>query len=195
MRQRAFLLFLACVLLTALCVVLLPGRRRSAALHAMVRETQERISALGEEAGGGRSALAEDPAHLASLGLEGPGWPVLYPGGAWLAGGRASDPSLVSAVEPGQAELGLGLVRSAQHFLPATSLLLYDLGLGGYERELLQRSCNSSTCSLIQVDGPHCTGLLYSPFPSLTSAPGRPMYGSCTSTPTDPSSCRSSPGQ
>lgn len=154
-RQRASLLFLVCVALTSLCVVLLPRQRRPS-LHAIVKETQDRISALGEELipieDSVSLSLAPEPWQLASLGLEGPGWPVLYPQGQWLQEGRASDPCLVSAVEPGQAELGLGLLRSAAHFLPSTSVLLYDLGLGRYERELLHSQCNSSTCSLIQFD-------------------------------------------
>ena len=155
MRQRAFLLFLTCVILTSICVVLLPARRRTS-FHAIVKETQDRISALGEELipaeDDSSLHLASDPTHLSALGLEGPGWPRLYPRGDWLAEGRASDPSLVSAVEPGQVNLALGLLRSARHFLPSTSLLLYDLGLARYERELLQASCNSSLCSLIPFD-------------------------------------------
>lgn len=161
MRQRAFLLFLTCVLLTSICVVLLPSRRRSS-FHAIVKETQEKISALGEELiadeDDSSPSLIKDPTRLASLGLEGEGWPVLYPKGQWLVNGRATDPSLVSAVEPGQAELGLGLVRSVQHFLPSTSVFLFDLGLGRYERELIQRYCNSSSCSLLQFD--------FNPWPS-----------------------------
>lgn len=161
MRQRAFLLFLTCVLLTSICVILLPGRRRSS-IHAIVKETQEKISALGEELiqdeEDSSHSLAQDPTHLLQLGLQGQGWPVLYPEGSWLSSGRATDPCLVSAVQPGQAELGLGLLRSAQHFLPFTSVFLYDLGLGRYERELLVKQCNSSLCSLIQFD--------FNPWPS-----------------------------
>lgn len=162
MRQRAFFLFLISVILTSLCVVLLPGRRRSS-FHSLVRETQERISALGEELIPDSEELSSpslvaDPTHLSSLGLEGPGLPVLYPEGPWLAQGRATDPCFVTAVEPGQGELGLGLVRSAQHFLPSTSLLVFDLGLGKYDRERIEKNCNSTTCSLHTFD--------FSPWPS-----------------------------
>jgi len=160
MRQRVLLTFLTCVFLTSLCVLLLPGRRPRS-FHSLVRETQDRISALGEELIPEEPvapSLAGSPQHLASLGLQGPGLPLLYPQGPWLAQGRASDPTIVSALEPGQGELGLGLVLSVRHFLPATSLVLYDLGLGRGEREVLERHCNSSTCSLHTFD--------FSPWPS-----------------------------
>lgn len=162
MRQRAFLLFLISVILTSLCVVLLPGRRRSR-LHSLVRETQERISALGEELIPDSEELSSpslvaDPTHLSSLGLEGPGLPVLYPEGPWLAQGRATDPCLVTGVEPGQGEVGLGLIKSAHHFLPATSLLVFDLGLAKYDRDRLEKHCNSTTCALHTFD--------FAPWPS-----------------------------
>ena len=137
--------------------------RRRSSFHSLVRETQERISALGEELIPDSEELSSpslvaDPTHLSSLGLEGPGLPVLYPEGPWLAQGRATDPCFVTAVEPGQGELGLGLVRSAQHFLPSTSLLVFDLGLGKYDRERIEKNCNSTTCSLHTFD--------FSPWPS-----------------------------
>ena len=103
-------------------------------------------------------SLVADPTHLSSLGLEGPGLPVLYPEGPWLAQGRATDPCLVTGVEPGQGELGLGLVKSAHHFLPATSLLVFDLGLAKYDRDRLEKHCNSTTCSLHTFD--------FAPWPS-----------------------------
>jgi len=103
-------------------------------------------------------SLVADPTHLSSLGLEGPGLPVLYPEGPWLAQGRATDPCLVTGVEPGQGELGLGLVKSAHHFLPATSLLVFDLGLAKYDRDRLEKQCNSSTCALHTFD--------FAPWPS-----------------------------
>lgn len=157
MRQRAAGLFLACVLLTTVFIVLLPGRRRNS-LNAIVKETQEKISVLGgrlipqqdEEASD--QELAPDPSYLTVLGLSGPGWPLLHPHGSWLVAGRASQPCLVTAVEPGQAELGLGFVRSARHFLPDTTVLMYDLGLSKYEKELLVKSCNSTTCTLLNFE-------------------------------------------
>ena len=128
-----------------------------------MRETQERISALGEELIPDTEELSSpslvaDPTHLSSLGLEGPGLPVLYPEGPWLAQGRATDPCLVTGVEPGQGELGLGLVKSAHHFLPATSLLVFDLGLAKYDRDRLEKHCNSTTCALHTFD--------FAPWPS-----------------------------
>jgi len=154
MRQRAFLLFLTCLVFTSLAVLLLPSRR-GASFNKIVKETQEKISHLSDNLISDETSpdlLAPNPIYLTTLGLSGPGWPQLYPLGSWLVADRASQPSLVSAVEPGQAELGLGFIRSANHFLPDTSLLLYDLGLARYEKELLQRNCNTSLCSLLQFD-------------------------------------------
>jgi len=156
MRQRAFLLFLTCLVLTSLAVLLLPSRRGAQhRFNKIVKETQEKISHLSGNLIPDKSSpnlLAPNPVYLTKLGLAGPGWPQLYPQGSWLVAERASQPSLVSCVEPGQAELGLGFIRSATHFLPDTSLVLYDLGVSRYERELLQRSCNTTLCSFLQFD-------------------------------------------
>jgi len=138
MRQRAAVLFLACVLITSVFILLLPSRRRTS-LNAIVRETQEKIGRLipQQDLAPPEQELAPDPSLLTLLGLSGPLVPV-----------KASQPCLVTGVEPGQAELGLGWVRSARHFLPDTTVQLYDLGLSKYERELLVSHCNSSTCNL-----------------------------------------------
>ena len=64
-------------------------------------------------------------------------------------------PPLVSAVEPGQAELALGWLRSAQHWLATDiTLMLWDLGLGRYERDLVSKQCNATSqlCTLVQFD-------------------------------------------
>jgi len=154
MRQKAFMLFLTCVIFTTLAMLLLP-RRRGASFNRIVQETQEKISHLSENLlpdAASTDLLSPSPVYLATLGLSGPGWPQLYPHGSWLISQRTTQPTLVSAVESGQAELALGFIRSTNHFLPDTNLLLYDLGVSRYEKELLARSCNSSLCSLLQFD-------------------------------------------
>ena len=144
MRQRAFLLFLTCLVLTSLAVLLLPSRRGAQhRFNKIVKETQEKISHLSGNLIPDESSpdlLAPNPVYLTTLGLTGPGWPQLYPQGSWLVAERASQPSLVSCVEPGQAELGLGFIRSANHFLPDTSLVLYDLGVSRYYQIIISTS-------------------------------------------------------
>ena len=94
------------------------------------------------------SLLSADPSYLAKLGLS----PA-------DDGDRAPDhpqhPPLVSAVAPGQAELAVGWLRSAQHWLTADiSLTLWDLGLGRYERDLVSKQCNATSqlCTLVQFE-------------------------------------------
>ena len=82
-------------------------------------------------------------------------------------GGDLSDvvvgPALVSAVAAGQSELALGWLRSAQHWLgqadmvstgSVNMLVLWDLGMSRYERELVNKHCNTSVpqCSIIHFD-------------------------------------------
>ena len=173
MRQRAFLLFLTCLVFTSLAVLLLPSRR-GASFNKIVKETQEKISHLSDNLISDQSSpdlLAPSPVYLTTLGLSGPGWPQLYPLGSWLVAERASQPSLVSAVEPGQAELGLGFIRSATHFLPDTSLLLYDLGVS--------RSARLSPVVIITL--PNCTlGMRRSCFSATVTPPCVAYYSLTT---------------
>ena len=41
---------------------------------------------------------------------------------------------------------------SARRYQPQLPVIVYDLGLGRYERQQLQASCNSSMCWLQQLD-------------------------------------------
>ena len=95
------------------------------------------------------SLLSADPSYLALLGLAPPDDDGLPPAD------HPPHPPLVSAVAPGQAELAVGWLRSAQHWLAADiSLTLWDLGLGRYERELVSKQCNATSqlCTLVQFE-------------------------------------------
>lgn len=145
---------LACILVTSLFVLMLPGRQRPA-INRLVRETRHHISNLKNNLIRDSEDLHEtstqlDTAYLQQLGLMGK--PVLYPDGPWLTARRVSDPALVTAVEPGQGELAVGFVKSAVHFLPETSILVYDLGVSRYETEILLKYCNTSSCTIVQFD-------------------------------------------
>ena len=60
----------------------------------------------------------------------------------------------------GQSELALGWLRSAQHWLgpeqqvSVNMLVLWDLGMSRYERELVTKHCNTSSppCSIVHFD-------------------------------------------
>ena len=100
------------------------------------------------------SLLSADPSYLALLGLAPPG--DLAPDPArHQQPGPPHCPPLVSAVSPGQSELAVGWLRSAQHWLQADiSLILWDLGLGRYERNLVSKQCNATSqlCTLVQFE-------------------------------------------
>ena len=100
------------------------------------------------------SLLSADPRYLALLGLAPPG--DLGPDPARpQQPGPPQHPPLVSAVSAGQAELAVGWLRSAQHWLQADiSLILWDLGLGRYERDLVSKQCNATSqlCTLVQFE-------------------------------------------
>jgi len=147
LRHRALALFLMCLVFTLLCLALLPpSRSRNQALHNLVLETHQKLSNVIQSADLKEdpvSLLAANPTQLAELGLLEPA-PAPPPA-----------PPLVSAVEAGQAELALGWLRSAEHWLGAgVAVVVWDLGLGRVEREAVAAHCNSSLlhCSLLQFD-------------------------------------------
>ena len=120
-RQRLFLLLLSCALVTSLAVLLLPTSRHTAAtshIHSLVRQTQVRISSAMADS---RPSLpAPGPALLARLGLTSQSQPARSPG-------PPPPPLLLSAVHPGQTELALGFLQSAQHFTPELGVQLYEV--------------------------------------------------------------------
>ena len=184
LRHRALALFLVCLVFTLLCLALLPPSRsrsaligrhtspqailtsdwsRNQALHNLVLETHQKLSNVIQSADlqgvtsnmsaehspytapaqDPASLLAANPTQLAELGLLEP------------APAPPLAPPLVSAVEAGQAELALGWLRSAEHWLGAgEAVVVWDLGLGRVEREAVASHCNSSLlhCSLLQFD-------------------------------------------
>ncbi|XP_039278149.1 uncharacterized protein LOC120350077, partial [Nilaparvata lugens] len=52
----------------------------------------------------------------------------------------------------GQAEHGVGLIRNVAHYLPNHTVIVYNLGLGRYQLQLLQLHCNNSHCVVINFD-------------------------------------------
>lgn len=60
--------------------------------------------------------------------------PRLYPKDVWT---NSSLPIIVSYLFDGDAELGVGLARNIAHHLPNHTLVLYNLGLGRYDLQLV----------------------------------------------------------
>lgn len=60
--------------------------------------------------------------------------PRLYPKDVWT---NSSLPIIVSYLFDGDAELGVGLARNIAHYLPNHTLVLYNLGLGRYDLQLV----------------------------------------------------------
>ena len=170
-RHRALLLFLVCLFFTSICVVFLPSQRsRNEALQKIVLETHQKLSNVIQSADlkGVRiiftthlymddyiqeksSLLSADPSYLALLGLASPD----DDGDITPDPDHPPHPPLVSAVAQGQAELAVGWLRSAQHWLAADiSLTLWDLGLGRAERDLVSKQCNATSqlCTLVQFE-------------------------------------------
>lgn len=75
-----------------------------------------------------------DEKYLTGLGFTTS--PRLYPQAVWT---NTSLPVVVSYLFDGDAELGVGLVRNIAHYLPNHTLLLYNLGLGRYDLQLVNR--------------------------------------------------------
>lgn len=76
--------------------------------------------------------LAADDKYLNLLGFV--TTPRLYPISVWT---NTSLPVIVSYLFDGDADQGVGLVRNVGHFLPNHTLLLYNLGLGRYDLQLV----------------------------------------------------------
>uniref|UniRef100_T1JNL5 Hexosyltransferase n=1 Tax=Strigamia maritima TaxID=126957 RepID=T1JNL5_STRMM len=61
-------------------------------------------------------------------------------------------PVLVTAVSPGQFQQAIEFVKASHHFLPDYPVLIYTLNLERNELNMLNRSCNSSTCIVRRFD-------------------------------------------
>ncbi|XP_023334208.1 uncharacterized protein LOC111705776 [Eurytemora carolleeae] len=150
-RQKAFVLFLGCVLLTSLFMILIPARRHRS-LKTLVQETQdtilnlrENIISAGENLDTGRVSLQPDSQYLTQLGLV----PSSYSSNSEE---NTDELLVVSGVEPGTANLVPGFVRSLAQHQPDASILIYDLGASRYEKELMNKICNSSLCTITEFE-------------------------------------------
>jgi len=150
LRHRVLLIFLF-LLFTSFCVLFLPNRQ-NVNFHSLVQETHQKLSDVIQSTDLKASGplLSANPTHLTLLGLLPDDPPPVS------ASSTAVGTALVTAVEAGQADLALGWLRSAQHWLQTDDihLVLWDLGLGKYERQMIMKQCNNSypPCTVKQFE-------------------------------------------
>lgn len=150
MRQKAFLLFAACILLTCIFIIMLPSTTRHHSFKTIVKETQNKITNLrdniisaGDQLASGtiNLSLQLEARYLEQLGLD----PALE-----FRQLELLDTVVVTGVEPGRAEFVPGFQRSVSQYLPDSPILMYDLGLTRYEKALVSQTCNSTLCTVVE---------------------------------------------
>jgi len=149
-RVRSILQLFLLATLVFTVVYLLNNSQPS--IHTLVSETHRQLNSLKhinlkESLRPPEVRLKVDTKYLQQLGFTGS--PRLYPGDVWT---NVTLPVIVTAAWSGQGESVTGLVLSARRHQPQLPVVVFDLGLGRYERQQAEASCNSSMCWLQQLD-------------------------------------------
>lgn len=149
MRTKSFVIFLIFVVATSVFLILVGNQRPS--IQTIVTETHKQLNNLKNfkenlENAEEKRFLADDK-YLTLLGFTES--PRLYPAAVWK---NTSLPIIVTYVLDGDEQQGIGFARNIAHFLPNHTTLIYNLGLGQYELQMLQSHCNSSRCSVINFE-------------------------------------------
>ncbi|XP_037075521.1 uncharacterized protein LOC119096723 [Pollicipes pollicipes] len=145
-RVRSILQLFLLATLVFTVVYLLNSSQPS--IHTLVTETHRQLNSLKhinlkDSLRSSEPRLKVDNKYLVALGFTRA--PRLYPADVWT---NVTLPVVVTAARSGQGESVTGLVLSARRHQPQLTVIVYDLGLGRYERQQLQASCNSSMCWL-----------------------------------------------
>ncbi len=160
LRNRIFLLFLLLlVFFSSLLLMTSNGPQRARFhLHSLVAETHHQIvdnikrNFEPEGSEEKKEPLGDvDEKYLDELGL-GKAPISLWPNSSWHLANNASEPVVLSAVQNGRAGEAVNFVRNSQLVLPETTIILYNLGIGGHELKLVESYCNSSNCILKTLD-------------------------------------------
>lgn len=147
MRTKSYILGFTCIVITSVLLILFGDQRP--AVQSILTETHKQLKNNIQTFKDNLKEAEEkrwtaDEKYLFALGFNSS--PRLYPHSVWT---NTSLPVIVSYLFDGDAELGVGLVRNIAHYLPNHTLLLYNLGLGRYDLQLILTYCNTSRCSVI----------------------------------------------
>ncbi|KAF0294655.1 hypothetical protein FJT64_007695 [Amphibalanus amphitrite] len=157
-RVRSMLQLFLLATLVFTVVYLLNSSQPS--IHTLVSETHRQLNSLKhinlkESLHYAEERLKVDSKYLTALGFTSS--PRVFPNHTWT---NVTLPVIVTAAASGQGEQAAsgqgeqvtGLVLSARRHQSQLPVVVFDLGLGRYERQQLEASCNSSMCWLQQLE-------------------------------------------
>ncbi|XP_043189277.1 uncharacterized protein LOC122363738 isoform X2 [Amphibalanus amphitrite] len=149
-RVRSMLQLFLLATLVFTVVYLLNSSQPS--IHTLVSETHRQLNSLKhinlkESLHYAEERLKVDSKYLTALGFTSS--PRVFPNHTWT---NVTLPVIVTAAASGQGEQVTGLVLSARRHQSQLPVVVFDLGLGRYERQQLEASCNSSMCWLQQLE-------------------------------------------
>uniref|UniRef100_A0A1B6JB56 Uncharacterized protein n=1 Tax=Homalodisca liturata TaxID=320908 RepID=A0A1B6JB56_9HEMI len=146
MRTKSYLLGFTCIVATSILLIIFGDQRPVQNIltetHKQLKNNLQTFKDNLKEAEEKR--WTADEKYLKALGFTTS--PRLYPAAVWT---NTSLPIVVSYLLDGDAELGVGLARNIAHHLPNNTLLLYNLGLGRYDLQLILTYCNTSRCAVV----------------------------------------------
>ncbi len=159
-RNRALLFLLLLSVFFSSTYFLFMSRAQRSTIHSMiVEETKTQIDNLKKNFDDdGVRKLVVDEAFMEEFALDDHKDDARYfDVNRWSEDSDGRLPALVvTAVTRGDAGQAAHFVRNVLLFLPDAKVVLYDMGLGYYESELVTKYCNSTSCAIRKFDyGPY----------------------------------------
>lgn len=148
--KNAFLLIILLALTSSLFVIF--GGNQQTSIQTIVSETHKRFNKLKQLKENinqpDEKRLLTSEKHLFQLGFGKN--PHLYPNSLWS---NTSVPVVVTYVKTAEhGKHAVAFLRNVQHFLPNTTVLIYNLGLDQNDIQTILNYCENSRCMVLPFD-------------------------------------------